>query len=352
MSAVLPSTHMNNGQNGTSAMILGGPDGDLGGYATALAGPGPKRRLDREALADWVRHYLQPGEQRCTTFCLQRDDPATGLKPHAVATILPPKQGKKHTQVEEEEFAQQIVERFDRTATAIAEQYPRNSLFFVGACKTNDADLHPIDEFPFTVSPPPEVLASFHQRGEDVSLPSIVGTIQRHADTAIRSKDSNIQDCMNRMQEDLHFTKSLNRELMTEIFEMAKERNVLLDEQASRNIRVEKERLDMQLRQKLILDVVTGYLLPLAKEYVRARTGLTGAKVDSKVVETLASLEPTWFLKIVNLLNQLPDDQREAFAPVLRLVQDSMSQEQKNKMMAAAMADAETQAALADGDKS
>lgn len=339
---------MNGNSNGALATVLGdGGGGDLSGYTTALAGPGPKRKLDREALAEWIRHYLQPGGERCTTFALQRDDPATGLKPHAVANLLAPKQGKKHSPQEEEEFVQRVVERFDRTATAIAEQHPRNSLFFVGACKTSDADLHPIDEFPFTVSPPPETLASFHQRGDGVSLPSIVGTIQRHADGAIRSKDANVQQCMDRMQEDLHYTKTQNRELMDQIFEMSKERNKLLDEEATRAIRVEKERLHMQLTQKLILDVVTGYLVPLVKEYTRARTGLTGAKIDSKVVTTLGNLEPEWFLKVVNLLNQLPEEQRKEFAPVLQLVSESMTQEKKDELMRAAMKDAETQAATA-----
>lgn len=325
---------MNNGQNGVvQAMVVGSGGGDLGSYATALAGAGPRRRLDKDAFAAWIRSWLAAGEQRCTGYYLQRDDPEHGRRTIAQGTLLATSKGKKPSQQEEESFVQQLVERFDRASQVVAEGYPRNSTFFVGACKTLDGDLHPIDEFPFNVSPPPEIAGSFHQREEgETSISSVVGTMQRHADTSIRSKDANMQQCMDRMQEENLYLRGHVREQDAMIFQMCKERNELLDQSALRAITVEKERLHMELTHKLYLEIA-GYLITLGKAYMRSKTGFDGKTVDSKVVESLQGLDAPNLLKIFGLLNQLPDEQKVKLAPLIEMVSESMTQEKKDEMM-------------------
>jgi hypothetical protein len=304
----------------------------LSSYASSLAGPTQQRRLDKEELAEWIREKSSPslGLGRCRSFRLDHDSSEGRGRTAITHFVLP----KKATEAECAEILDKALAEFDRASENFAATYPSPQRFFVGAVivKTDqdDKSAHAECEFPFLVTPPEGTASSFHQRDEETNLPAIVGHLQRLVDRSIGLLATNMQEDKDRLVTLLEKHMTHNDALLERCYRMATEREEALNSHALREVQVAKSKMDLELTHKLYM-ALTNYGLAFLKKYLEAK-GDSSTKETSAVVESLKDLDPPHLLEFVNVVNGLPEPQKERLAPIFALVVDSLDQEKKEKL--------------------
>lgn len=323
--------------NGATAMVVS----PLSAFATRLAGPGPSRQLDTDDLARWIRDRSNADQKsrQCVLFSLCHDaDDGRGRTAICQFSL-----GKKEPVELRESIIHGMVEEFSRASVVFAATYPRVQRFFVGAHLRDDVAEPAISEYPFLVDPPPDAGAQhFQSDGPETNLSAVVGHLQRIIDKTVSLQSSNMQAMMDRLVDEKRDLMAHYEKVFEQRWEMAVKCETLLDAHAERTIRVEEARANLEIRGKLYASLAN-YGFAFLKKYIESKEKTSP---EGPIITAVKELAPAEMLSFINVVNALPDDKKEKFAPIIDLVVESWPNDRKMELAVLAqesMTDAQKQ---------
>lgn len=322
---------MENGSQNGFGLSLASP---LDRYATHLAGPTKQHHLDKDELATWVRDRTDPRAKDChVLFVLTHDSEIVGPNGRTmsqrslITTMAIP---KKLSEPDREAIIEKLCSEFYRSSEMYVAKYPDLQRFFVGAMLKDHKDEPANCEWPFLVSPPPDVAAAFYQNRADgeVSASALVGHLQRMLDRFGSLLVTNQQADKDRLLEQNKYIMDKYEQLFESRWQMALKHEELLDAKAMREVHMRKAILDMELTQKLYLDAAK-YGFALLQRIVDSKYG---SKEGNPMLEAFQSLEPHEVLGMIGMVNSLPDEKKQKFLPVLAIAIKSMPEDRQLKI--------------------
>lgn len=290
--------------------------GSLAAYANQLAGAPAPMRLDKQALKDWmVRQLLPPprgsGKKQIVSFTLQHDDD----KRQDRVVITEEEFPKTHAEAEREEALDRAVAEFARASEASAAVFPVVQRFYACSHWTLDRAEKADKEWPFLVSPPPDVAAAFHQRQEgEASMGPVVGHLQRLLDRSFGLVVSNNQSQLDRLTTLCETLLERYDVLFGQRWEMAVKCEKLLDEHAVREITVAEAQVNLQVKQELLAGLMK-YGGAFAAKLLAPQSAGTDA-----AVEGLKALDAGELFMLIKVVDNLDAEKRDKFAPLFRAV--------------------------------
>lgn len=307
-------TQQSSYQNGTGTAALTT-------YASSLAGPQTSQRLDQEEVTEWIqkRARADQGKNQCVMFSLSHDDKLRGRT--GITHFVVP---KKISAEEQERLIADGVAELDRASWRFAATYPDMQRFFVGAHLHDNVDEAALAEWPFNVSPPPGVAASY-QRDNEPDLGAALSQLQRLTDKAFSLLCSNMQADKDRLLAQNNALMEQNERLLNRRMDDAMRMEELLDQKSLRGVKEHEARMRLDLEYQIYKGLGT-YGVALLKRFTEK--GDAPPKGDP-MLDFAKTLEPK---QLLTIMNELTGEQQEQFKPIASAIADSMTDEKKQEL--------------------
>jgi hypothetical protein len=318
-----------NGQNGTTEKAAEAASSALAKLAPSSRGAISLRtreeRLDARALTAWMLAESSPkkGRRRSVLFTLSA---RLGGGKKELSPITEGDVAKSLGDDARRERIAEIVADFDRASWEWAKSEANRGAqpFVVGGHKDDNPDTEWHVAFPFSVTPPSEARENF-EGSERPDKDGVIAGLLREKDTLLRlwSKDS--QQDKDRMLEELKSAREHNEALYQMRLEWAAQRETLADGAALRNIQVKKTEFELEVQNKIVIELMNRGLPFLAKLLGEP----DGGAADPSVKIALA-LSPK---KIAGLLEGMTPAEEEVLSPLLAVMLERMPEGKKAEVL-------------------
>jgi hypothetical protein len=297
-----------------------------------------EERLDTKALEAWMIRESAPGKgrRRVVLFTLSARQ---GESKKEIAPITEGEVKKSLGDDARREAIGEIVRDFDRASWEWAKSGSNRGAqsFVAGGHKDDNPDTEWHVAFPFSVTPPSEVRENF-EGSEKPDKDGVIAGLLREKDTILRMWSKDSQQDRDRLLDELKSARDHNEELYRMRLEWAAQRETLADGAALRQIQVRKTEFELEVQNKIVIELMNRGLPFLAK--------LLGEPADpmgeSTAVKAALALSPK---KIAMLFENITPEEEKELSPLLAVMLDRMP-EQKKALVLQAMQERSAEGAL------